>query len=69
MYLWQRITGWLGSGISAVVYAAIIALFFIGVFSCILPVSNNRKRLKRAIASIKQGDKAKRSWQEDRFLR
>ncbi|MBR5751292.1 MAG: MotA/TolQ/ExbB proton channel family protein [Clostridia bacterium] len=68
MYLWQRITGWLGSGISAVVYAAIIALFFIGVFSCILPVSNNRKRLKRAIASIKQGDKAKRSWQEDRFL-
>ncbi len=68
MSFWARLTGWLGSGFSAVVYAAIIVLFIIGLFSCIIPVSNNRKRLQRAVAILKQGDKAKHSWQEDKFL-
>lgn len=68
MNIWQRITSWLGGGISVVVYIIIIALFLIGVFRCILPVTRNTKRLKKAIYQIKQGDKAKRSWQEDRFL-
>ena len=68
MNLWQTISSWLGGGISVVVYLLIIALFVIGVLSCLVPVSNNNKRLKRAIELIKQGDKAKRSWQEDRFL-
>ncbi|MBQ9409517.1 MAG: MotA/TolQ/ExbB proton channel family protein, partial [Clostridia bacterium] len=68
MKVWESISSWLGGGISVVVYLFIIALFLIGVFSCLIPVSNNRKRLKKAIELIKQGDKAKRSWQEDRFL-
>ena len=68
MNIWQKITSWLGGGISVVVYIIIIALFLIGVFRCILPVTRNTKRLKKAIYQIKQGDKAKRSWQEDRFL-
>ena len=68
MTIWTRITSWMGGGISVVVYGAIIALFVIGMFSCIWPVSTNRKRLQRAVAILKQGDKAKRSWQEDRFL-
>ena len=68
MSFWSRLTSWMGGGISAVVYITIIALFIIGLCSCIIPVSNNRKRLKRAVAILKQGDKAKRSWQEDRFL-
>ena len=50
------------------VLAYLPVLFVIGVLSCLVPVSNNNKRLKRAIELIKQGDKAKRSWQEDRFL-
>ncbi len=65
---WQTVSTWLGGGISVVVYLFIIALFMIGVFSCLVPVSNNNKRLKRAISLIKQGDSAKHSWQEDRFL-
>ena len=32
MNIWQRITSWLGGGISVVVYIIIIALFLIGVF-------------------------------------
>lgn len=68
MEVWNAIKGWLGGGISALVYIAIVVLFLVGVFKCLLPVSNNRKRLKKAIAQIKQGDRAKRSWQEDRFL-
>lgn len=68
MEVWNAIKGWLGGGISALVYIAIVILFLVGVFKCLLPVSNNRKRLQKAIAQIKQGDKAKRSWQEDRFL-
>lgn len=68
MNIWQKITSWMGGGISVVVYGIIIALFLIGVFRCILPVTRNTKRLKKAIYQIKQGDKARRSWQEDRFL-
>ena len=68
MGFWKTISSWLGGGISVTVYLFIIALFLIGVFSCLIPVNNNRKRLKKAIDLIKQGDKAKRSWQEDRFL-
>ena len=68
MEFWQKLTGWVGSGFSVLVYAAIIALFLLGIFRCVVPVSHNRKRLKSAISQIKQGDKARRSWQEDRFL-
>ncbi len=41
MNIWQKITSWLGGGISVVVYIIIIALFLIGVFRCILPVTRN----------------------------
>ncbi|MCR4621358.1 MAG: MotA/TolQ/ExbB proton channel family protein [Clostridiales bacterium] len=68
MSIWQKITSWMGGGISVVVYLVIIVLFLIGIFRCILPVTRNTKRLKRAIYQIKQGDKARHSWQEDRFL-
>lgn len=68
MEFWNTIKSWLGGGISVVVYAAIVILFAVGVIKCLMPVSNNRKRLKKAISQIKQGDRAKRSWQEDRFL-
>lgn len=69
MELWEAVKGWIGNDIFSVfVYIAIFMLFLIGVFKCILPVVHTRDVLKRAVKNIKKGDKAHRSWQEDRFL-
>ena len=57
-----------GSAFNLVIYAIIVIMFLIGIFKCVLPVMRNRRMLVRAIASIRQGDDAKRSWQEDAFL-
>ncbi len=65
---WTSLSGWMGNGFSIFVYAAIVVLFIIGVLRCIAPVSRNRKKLKNAIRLIKKGDKAKHSWQEEKFL-
>lgn len=50
------------------IYLVIIAVFLIGILYCIVPVLDNRGRLRRAVRIIKAGNKAKRSWQEDGFL-
>ncbi|MBQ3079314.1 MAG: MotA/TolQ/ExbB proton channel family protein [Clostridia bacterium] len=68
MSVWESIQSWLGNGFSVFVYIAIITLFIIGFAKCIIPVMRTRDLLRRAVASIKKGDKAKRSWQDDRFL-
>ena len=69
MSFWETIKSWLGNDIFSVfVYAAIVALFVIGIVKCVLPVVNTRRLLQRAIKNIKKGDKARRSWQDDRFL-
>ena len=69
MNLWDSIKDWVGNDVFSIfVYIAILALFLIGVFKCILPVMKARKVLSRAVKNIKKGDKARHSWQEDRFL-
>lgn len=50
------------------VYAAIIAIFVLGIAKCVMPVLNTRRLLLRAIRNIKAGDNAKISWQDDKFL-
>ena len=57
-----------GNGIGLVVYAIIIVLFIVGVLRCVLPVVHTRGRLRRAIRSIKSGNKERQAWQEDKFL-
>lgn len=65
----KTLFGSFGSNVSnMVIYAVIIAVFIIGLVYCIAPVLDNRGRLRRAVSTIKQGSKAKRSWQEDEFL-
>ena len=51
-----------------IIYIAIVAAFIVGLVMCIAPVLETRSRLRRAIRSIKAGEKARRSWQEDTFL-
>ena len=68
MEFWQSLKSWMGDGFSIFVYIAIVALFVIGVIKCILPVVRTRDLLKNAVKNIRKGDKARRSWQEDRFL-
>lgn len=51
-----------------IIYIAIVAAFIVGLIMCIAPVLETRSRLRRAIRSIKAGEKARRSWQEDNFL-
>ena len=69
MNFWETVKGWIGNDVFSIfVYIAILALFLIGVFKCILPVVHTRDVLRRAVKNIKKGDKARRSWQEDRFL-
>ena len=62
----------LGTGFTAVmnalVYAAILAVFILGVIKCIIPVMRTRATLRRAIRNIRAGANAKQSWQEDNFL-
>ncbi len=53
---------------NVLIYLVIILVFLIGILYCIVPVLDNRGRLRRAIRTIKAGNKAKRSWQEDDFL-
>ena len=51
-----------------VIYIAIVLVFIIGLLYCIAPVLGNRRRLRRAVSTIKAGKNAKRSWQEDEFF-
>ena len=51
-----------------IIYIAIVAAFIVGLIMCIAPVLETRSRLRRAIRSIKAGEKSRRSWQEDNFL-
>jgi len=66
--MFESIKSWIGDGFSVFVYIAIVVLFIVGIAKCILPVIRTTDVLKRAIKNIKKGDKARRSWQEDRFL-
>ena len=50
------------------VYILIVALFIVGLITCIVPVLHNRNVLARAIRNIKAKQKARYSWQEDGFL-
>ena len=63
----NSIMGSVDSIASALVYLLIALLFIFGFIKCILPVLRNRAMLRRAIRTIKAGDR-KRSWQEDGFL-
>lgn len=56
------------SAFNLLIYAVILVVFLIGLIKCTLPVTHNRDVLRRATHSIRQGDDAKRSWQEDSFL-
>ena len=54
------------SGVSnLVVYAAIVALFVIGLIRCIAPVMRTRGTLRRAIRSIRSEGDTKYAWQQD----
>ena len=62
------IANYMDDAINMCVYIAIAALFLLSFMKCVLPVWRTRALLRRAIRSIKQGEKSKRSWQEDNFL-
>ncbi len=65
----QSLLGSASSDLSSLlIYVIIVAVFIVGLVLCIAPVVGTRGRLRAAIRSIKAGDKAKRSWQEDDFL-
>jgi len=64
----QLTANFLGDIINYSVYAAIVALLLLSFAKCVLPVWRTRALLRRAIRNIKQGEKSKRSWQEDDFL-
>lgn len=65
----QTLLGSASSDLSSLlIYAVIVAVFAVGLALCIAPVVGTRGRLRAAIRSIKAGEKAKRSWQEDDFL-
>ena len=66
--MFEKIGSWMGDGFSVFVYVAIVVLFIVGIMKCILPVIRTSDVLNRAVKNIKKGDKARRSWQEDRFL-
>lgn len=63
----ENIVGSVDSIASMLVYVLIVVLFVFGFIKCILPVIHNRSVLRRAVHSIKSGDK-KDSWQDDYFL-
>jgi len=50
------------------VYIAIIVIFIMGIFKCILPVVHTRRLLKKAVRSIRSDVSNKYAWQEDGFL-
>lgn len=69
MNVWETVKSWMGNDIFSIfVYIAILALFVTGIVKCIIPVVRTRDLLRRAVKNIKMGDKARRSWQDDRFL-
>ncbi|MDD6882784.1 MAG: MotA/TolQ/ExbB proton channel family protein [Eubacteriales bacterium] len=53
---------------NALVYLAICALFVLGIVKCVAPVISTRGMLRRAARLIRQGNNAKHSWQEEKFL-
>ena len=65
----QTLLGSASSDLSSLlIYVIIVAVFIVGLALCIAPVVGTRGRLRAAIRSIKAGERAKRSWQEDGFL-
>ncbi|MBR6766701.1 MAG: MotA/TolQ/ExbB proton channel family protein [Clostridia bacterium] len=54
--------------VNLLVYIAIVAIFIVGIFKCILPVIHTRSLLRKAIRSIKSEGNNKYAWQEDNFL-
>ena len=68
MSFFKTAFSWMGSGFSVFVYIAIVALFVTGVLKCILPVTRNTSLLNRAVKNIRKGDKARYSWQNEKFL-
>lgn len=58
----------LADATNLLVYIIIVALFIVGIVLCIVPVLQNRGRLKRGIRHIRAGSKGKNSWQQDDFL-
>lgn len=54
--------------ISVSVYLAMAVFLVICLMRCIAPVLNVKRMLRRAVRSLKAGEKSKRSWQEDNFL-
>lgn len=67
--LWGKfLTYFLDNAINISVYIALGALFLLSFIKCVLPVWHTRARLRRAVRSIRAGEKSKRSWQEDNFL-
>lgn len=67
--LWSGFTAsFMENMLNVCVYIAILALFALAFIKCVLPVWHTRSLLKRAIRSIKAGEKSRRSWQDDKFL-
>ena len=57
-----------GSYLNALIYAAILFVFILGLIKCVIPVLHNRSLLHRAIKNIRAGSDAEQSWQEEDFL-
>ncbi|MBP3410921.1 MAG: hypothetical protein J6M10_08005, partial [Clostridia bacterium] len=57
-----------GSYLNALIYAAILFVFILGLIKCVIPVLHNRSLLRRAIKNIRAGSDAEQSWQEEDFL-
>lgn len=57
-----------GSYMNALIYAAILLVFILGLIKCVLPVLRNRSLLRHAVNSIRAGSDAEKSWQEEDFL-
>lgn len=69
MGLIKTLTGILGGSLmNALIYAVIVFVFIMGLIKCVLPVLRNRRLLLRAVANIRAGESAKKSWQEEDFL-
>ncbi|MCQ2436882.1 MAG: MotA/TolQ/ExbB proton channel family protein [Clostridia bacterium] len=64
----KSLFGYVSGASNALIYIIIIIMFVIGVIFCVTPVLRTRKRLRAAIRVLKQGNRAKRNWDEDDFL-
>ena len=67
-YLKTMVAGSMGSPSNIVIYAAIVALFVLGLVRCVFPVTRTRGLIRKAIRSIRAGGDKKYAWQEDDFL-